>query len=106
MNKNKRMRRKIPVLNVSLKEGATYDQLSEIPEMKTLVIETTKNAIIDGIKKNKKSITLFEIANTTYTIDLDKSQWVTSLEKMIDYYAEKEDYNACISIKDLIKQIK
>jgi hypothetical protein len=106
MSKNRRMRRKIPILNVSLKDGATYDQLCEIPEMKILVMETTKAAITDGIKNNKKSITLFEIANTTYTIELDKSQWIKSLENIIGYYAEKEDYNACIDIKDLIKQIK
>ena len=57
----RKMKRKIPVLRVSIEPGASYSQLKEVPEIKKVVLEEAIYAIKEGIEKNKPSISLFEV---------------------------------------------
>jgi len=99
------MRRKIPVFRVHLPEGMSYSILTETPEIKQIVIDETINAIKDGISKNKKSISLFEVADSEYYIELSKDKWKLSLEHLLEYYVEKEEYDKCIECRDLINKL-
>lgn len=99
------MKRRIPVFRLSLIEGATHEQVSSHPDVRKAVIEETIFAIKDGIKKRKKSISLFQIAGTTTYLELEKEKWQPTLENMLEQYIEDEDYDKCIEIRDLIKQI-
>jgi hypothetical protein len=105
MIKSRRMRRKIPVLRISIEPGADYSQITEIPEMQQVVLEETVYAIKDGMAKNKSIISLFEVANTNCYIDLEKNKWKSTLEHTIEYFVEKEDYKTCIEIRDLIDKL-
>jgi len=105
MIKNKRMRRKIPVFRVSLPLGTSYNILTETPAIQQIVIEETLFAIKEGINKKKKSIVLFEVANSEYYIELKKEQWKPSLEHAMEYYVEKEEYNRCIECRELINKL-
>lgn len=105
MTKTKSMRRKIPILRVSVEQGADYSQLAEIPEVRKAVLEETLYAIKEGIEKNKKSISLFEVAHSDCYIELDKQNWKVTLEKALETYIEKEDYNKCVEIRDLINKL-
>jgi hypothetical protein len=99
------MRRKIPILNVQFREGATWEDFYNIPEMRTLIIETTKEAIEEGMKSNKKSVPLFKLHNSRDMIILDKKEWKSSLTEILNYCVENEDYNTCIDIKEMINQL-
>jgi hypothetical protein len=105
MIKPKRMRRKVPVLRIKMERGASYDQIKDIPQLRDVVIDETIYAIKDGIEKNKKVISLFEVAYTDCIIDLDKTKWKSALENVIEYYIEKEDYTKCAEIRDLITKL-
>jgi hypothetical protein len=105
MSKTKKMRRKIPVFRVNIPPGFSYSQLNEIPEIKKTVIEEVISAVKEGINKNKTSISLFEVGNSDYLIELEKGNWKSSLENAIEYYIEKEDYDKCIECRDLINKI-
>ena len=99
------MKRKVPVFRISAKPGASYDTLTKVPGLKEVVIEETVLAIKEGIKKNKKSTPIFEIAGSDYYVELEKSNWKPSLENALEYYLEKEDYNKCIECRDLISKL-
>jgi len=99
------MRRKIPVLRVNIEPGASYSQLQEFPEIKKIVLEGAIYAIKEGITKNKPSISLFEVAYSDYYIDLKKEKWKSTLEKVLEYYIEKEEYDKCAETRDLINQL-
>ena len=99
------MRRKIPVLRISIEPGASYSQLTEVPEIKEVVIEETIYAIKDGIAKNKNSISLFEVAHTDYYIELEKKKWKPALKKVLEYFLEREEYNKCAEARDLINKL-
>jgi hypothetical protein len=101
----RKMRRKIPVLRVSIEPGASYSQLREIPEIQKVVIEEAVYAIKEGIAKNKSSISLFEVAYSDYYIDLGKDKWKPTLEKALEYYIEREEYDKCAEARDLINKL-
>lgn len=98
-------RRKIPIFQIILKNGGQYEQIAKIPELRQAIIEETVFAVKDGIKKKKKSIPLFEIANSSHYINLEKGQWKDILENAISFYIENENYDKCIECRDLIKQL-
>jgi hypothetical protein len=99
------MKRKVPIFRINIKPGASFRPLTEIPEIREIVIEETIVAIKEGINKKKKSISLFEIADSDYYVELEKDKWKLSLENAIEYYVEKEDYNKCIECRDLISKL-
>lgn len=101
----KKMRRKVPVLRVKVEPGADYSQLTEMPEVQQVVIEETIYAIKDGIARNKSSISLFEVAYSDYYIELEKPKWKPTLEKVLEYYVEKEEYDKCAEARDLINRL-
>ena len=105
MVKTKKMRRKIPVLRISLDDGADYSQLKEVPGIKEVIIEEAISAIKEGIEKKKSSISLFEVAYSDYYIDLVKDNWKPTLEKALEYYLELEDYDRCAEARDLINKL-
>jgi len=105
MVKIQKVRRKIPILRVYVEQGADYSQLTEMPEIQQVVREETITAIKDGIKKNKSSISLFEIAHSDYYIELSKDKWKPTLENIIEYYVEREEYDKCAEAKNLISQL-
>ena len=99
------MKRKIPVFRVSVQSGADYSQLEEYPEVKEVVIEEVIVAIKEAIKTKKTSISLFEVANSGYYIELKKEQFKSSLESALEYFIEREEYNRCAECRDLINKI-
>ena len=99
------MRRKIPIFSVNLPPGMSYKAITEIPEIVEVVLDETVFAIKEGIAKNKKSISLFKVANSEYYIELKKDKWKSSLEKALNYYIEREEYDKCVECRDLINQL-
>lgn len=98
------MRRKVPTFYVQL-NGGTYETFSQHPTVQKIVIEELVFAIKDGINKNKKSVSLFELKDSSLLIELDKKNWKQSLNNALNYFIQKEDYNKCIEIRDLINKI-
>jgi len=99
------MRRKIPLFKVNMGPGAEYSQLTKIPEVRDAVMEETIYAIKDGIEKKKSSISLFEVANSDYYIELSKENWKPALEHLIEFYVEREEYDKCAEARDLINKL-
>jgi len=103
---NKRnMKYQVPVLRVNVQYGASYNQLQEIPEVKEAVMQQTIKAIKTAVKNKKKSISLFEIANSGFYINITEDKFKSSLETVMQYYLKKEDYDACIECRDLINNL-
>jgi hypothetical protein len=99
------MKRQIPVFRVNVQPGASYDQLHEIPEVKEVVIEEVIVAVREAIRRKKSSIELFEVANSDYYLELKKDQFKSSLETVLEYFVEKEEYDRCIECRDLINKL-
>ena len=99
------MKRKVPVFRVNARPGTSYSKLTEIPELRDIIIEETVLAIKEGIKKKKKSTPIFEIAGSDYYVELEKNNWKPSLENALEYDIEREEYDKCVECRDLINQL-
>lgn len=89
-----------------MQPGASYEQLTKIPQIRNAVIQETIIAIKEGILKKKQTIPLFEVANSQYYINIERKHWKRALSTAIDYFVELEDYDKCIECRELIKKLK
>ena len=90
------MTRKIPIISLEDFEAKAKKPLM----MKTLVTN-----IAEGIEDNLESVNIAEIKNHDLILTVPKKEWKPGLEKAMEYYIEKEEYEECSKIKKLIKRL-
>ena len=90
------MTRKFPI--ISLEDFETKSK-------KRLMMKSMIDRITEGVELNLDSVNIAEIKNQNLILSLPKSEWKPGLEKAIDFYVEKEEYEKCSKIKDLIDQL-
>lgn len=103
--RNRNPRRKIPVLRINLNTGADYKQICEVPEFKDVIMQELVIAVKDGLQKKKDYIELFEISDSKVCVNLEKKEWKSPLNEVLNYFSEKEDYDKCVEIRDLLNQL-
>jgi len=90
------MTRKIPIISLE-----DFEAKAKKPTMmKSLVLN-----IADGIKDNLESVNVAEIKNHDIILSVSKDEWKPGLEKAMEYYIEKEEYEECSKIKKLIEKL-
>ena len=90
------MARKIPIISLQ-----DFEAKAKKPIMMKSLIEN----IAEGIKDNLESVNIAEIKNYDVIISVPKTEWKAGLEKAMDYYIEKEEYEECSKIKKIINEI-
>ena len=90
------MTRKIPI--ISLEDF-------EAKAKKPLMMKTLVSKIANGIDENLESVNVAEIKNTDIILSVPKTEWKGGLENAMNYYIEKEEYEECSKIKNLIEKI-
>ena len=91
-----KMTRKIPI--ISLEDFETKAK-------KPLMMKTLVSNIAEGIEDNLESVNIAEIKHTDIILSVSKDEWKPGLEKAMEYYIEKEEYEECTKIKKLIKRL-
>ena len=91
------MTRKIPI--ISLEDF-------EAKAKKPTVMKSLVSNIAEGIIDNLESVNVAEIKHTDIILSVPKSEWKGGLENAMNYYIEKEEYEECSKIKNLIDKIK
>ena len=90
------MTRKIPI--ISLEDF-------EAKAKKTTMMKSLVTNIAEGIKDKSESVNIAEIKNYDVIISVPKTEWKSGLEKAMDYYIEREEYEECSKIKKIIKKL-
>jgi hypothetical protein len=90
------MPKKIPI--ISLEDFETKAK-------KPLMMKTLVANIAEGVQDNLESVNIAEIEHTDIILNVPKSEWKVGLEKAIEYYIEKEEYEQCSKIRDLINKL-
>ena len=90
------MNRKIPI--ISLKDF-------EAKAKKPIVMKSLVSNIAEGIEYELESVNIAEIKNQNLIISVPKDEWKPGLEKAMEYYIEKEEYEECSKIKKLIEKL-
>jgi len=90
------MTRKIPIISLE-----DFEAKAKKPTMmKSLVTN-----IANGIEDNLESVNIAEIKNYDVIISVPKTEWKAGLEKAMEYYIEKEEYEECSKIKKILQKI-
>ena len=89
------MTRLIPIL-------AYNDELSS---KKHQVYKSLIEGVSEAIKTNKKEIKLCEVKNSNLYITVEKPKWKKSLDSALQYYVDKEEYEQCSKIKNIIDKL-
>tara|TARA_B100001093_G_C26467474_1_gene859083 strand:+ start:211 stop:483 length:273 start_codon:yes stop_codon:yes gene_type:complete len=90
------MTRKIPI--ISLEDFETKAK-------KPLMMKTLVTNIAEGIEDNLESVNIAEIKNHDIILSVSKDEWKPGLKKAMEYYIEKEEYEECTKIKNLINKL-
>ena len=90
------MPRKVPIISLEDFEAKAKKPLM----MKTLVA-----SIAEGIEDNLESVNVAEIKNHDIILSVPKSEWKPGLKNAMDYYIEKEEYEQCSKVRDLINKL-
>ena len=90
------MPRKIPI--ISLEDF-------EAKAKKPLVMKSLVSNIATGIKENLQSVNVAEIKNHDIVINVSRSEWEGGLNKALEFYIEREEYEECSKIKKLINKL-
>ena len=89
------MTRRIPI----------FEYNEELSTNKQKVYKSLIDGVSEAIKSNKKEIKLCEVKNSNIYITVEKSKWKSSLDSALQFYINKEEYEECSKIKDLIDKL-
>jgi hypothetical protein len=90
------MTRKIPIISLE-----DFEAKAKKPTMMKSLVSN----IADGIKDKLESVNIAEIKNQNLIISVPKDEWKPGLEKAMEYYIEKEEYEECSKIKEIIERL-
>lgn len=90
------MSRKIPI--ISLEDFETKAK-------KPLMVKTLVTGIAEGIKDNLESVNIAEIKNHDVILNVSRSEWEGGLNKALEFYIEREEYEQCSKVRDLINKL-
>ena len=90
------MTRKIPIISLE-----DFEAKAKKPTMMRSLVSN----IAEGIEDNLESVNIAEIKHTDIILSVPKTEWKGGLEKAMEYYIEKEEYEECSKIKKIIKKL-
>lgn len=97
--------RRLKSINVFFDPSNTsVEEIENIPNLKDLVYGELLSAFEEAKNENKDTISLFELNNSGYIVELSKEEFTPALKKAMAHYETKEDYERCVTLRNLIEQ--
>jgi len=97
--------RRLKSINVFFDPSNTsVSEIENIPNLKDLVYGELFDAVLEAKKENKDIVPLFELNNSGYILELGKNDFTPALKKAMAHYEAKEDYERCVTLRNLIEQ--
>lgn len=88
-------------IRFSIDDKEDFQVLKDSEKFMDTIYTEAINSIEDGIKNGLDNIQLFKVADFNGIVSIKKTELNTVLDKAIDFYAGKEDYDLCQLIKNL-----
>tara|TARA_R110000823_G_scaffold301805_1_gene422876 strand:- start:44 stop:325 length:282 start_codon:yes stop_codon:yes gene_type:complete len=90
-------KRNIPIIS--------FNEL-ELKKKKPQVYRSLIEGITEAFETKRNEIKLCEVKYTDTYLTVHKDMWSGSLANAMEYYIEREEYEECSKIKNLINKIK
>ena len=88
------MTRRIPILSPN-----------EDLNSKKIIYKSLVEGVSEAMKDNRDKIRICEIKNSNVYVTVEKRDWKSSLDKALEFYINKEEYEECSKIKKLIDKL-
>jgi len=100
--------RKIPRMVLSVKGEGNPDPelLSKNEVFAEAVYKEAVEGIKDAIKSKSSTAVLFEVGVSEFYVQIEKRDWKSALQTCLNRLIDKEQYEECIGIQDIINKIK
>ena len=72
---------------------------------KRKVYKSLVESVKEGVELELESVNIAEIKHTDIMVSVPKTEWEAGLKKAMDYYIEREEYEECTKIKNLIERL-
>ena len=89
------MTRRIPILSPN----------EETTTQKSQVYRSLVDGISEAIKIDSDKVKICEIHNTNTYVTVDKKDWKISLDRALNFYIDREEYEECSKIKSIINNL-
>ena len=77
----------------------------ELKQKKPQVYKSLVEGITEAFETKSNEINLCEVKHTNTYLTVHKDNWSGSLAKAMDFYIEKEEYEQCGKIKNLMDKV-
>lgn len=99
-------KRQIPKAFFEPLEHIKASDLLESDSLLDMVKKETPLAIEEAFRNKKTFATIFEVNGAGVYLDIPKQYWIPALETCIRFMIEKEDFEKCIPLRNLIEEIQ
>jgi len=96
----RKQNRAVPKMMVDMSQMSSADLVESHQFQESVFIETY-NSIKSAIDNKKEEAHICEINTSGTLITIEKPNWGPALQSVIDYYADKDNFEKCIEIKEL-----
>jgi len=93
-------------LNIDYSSREELQEFALNSEFNQFILENTLEPLKYAINKNKTQCILFVVGDGDYKVIVKKNQYKTILDRAIEYFENKEDYNKCNELVKLKEKIK
>ena len=82
-----------------------FDFNEELNPKKCQVYKSLIEGVSEAMEENRTKVRICEIKNQNVYVTVEKEDWKTSLDSALQFYINKEEYEECSKIKDLIDKL-
>jgi|TARA_R110000744_G_scaffold130204_1_gene237833 hypothetical protein len=106
MEKEIKPKKDITTIEIVQRSKKELKELSNSKEFQDIILKNAYQSIKEAIDKKWEKAELFNIINLSIIIEIPNIGFPSALKKISKYFEEKEEYEKCAEIKQLIKKIK
>ena len=103
MNKDKE--REVTPIEITYNTKKDLDELASSDQFKSFILKRTLEEIEFALENDLEKIEIFNIFNLSLIIELERKNFKSVLDKVMDSYVKDEDFEKCNQIKKLIDKI-
>ena len=103
MDKDKE--REVTPIEITYNTKKDLDELASSDQFKSFILKRTLEEIEFALENDLEKIEIFNMFNLSLIIELERKNFKSVLNKVMDSYVKDEDFEKCNQIKKLIDKL-
>ena len=104
-NMDKDKEREVTPIEITYNTKKDLDELASSDQFKSFILKRTLEEIEFALENDLEKIEIFNIFNLSLIIELERKNFKSVLDKVMDSYVKDENFEKCNQIKKLINKL-